>query len=341
MLQKKRKYKVELVSSDATDDDDDYDSKRTKIVRVKKEKSEEHEGPTASISEIDEAFGDDGDTELAALLEAELAKPEEEDVPEVLDASDDEDRPLVHPKKVWLGKVLQEITKSKTLSEDRKADARAALARYKSESDAVAVYNAFVERCGETWCAILDRVGAPPGGWQPLPAAAAEVADESDEEPEVAPLCTHDRVQRILGSWRAYKAIPNFKTQRAAVREVKDTDTNLHRLEGRCAYEKLVAWVGAALHPHGQPRSSVEEYAKMLYLMLATNTKEYTNVAGLIKYLDRTPPERAMAHICLHVLNKSVDDERAVDRVVAFHLAVAKVAAGQRAAGLITGLCAN
>ena len=335
---------VELVSSDATDEDDDCDRKRPKIARVK---TEAHEDPVASTSEVDEVLGGDDDTDLAALVQAEwdnlekeggvdnpemeagVDNPEMEDgVPEVLDASDDEDRPLVHPKKLWLGEVLGKIRKSKTLSKDSKEAARKAFARYRGESDAEMVYNAFVACSGEAWVSILDNVRPPPGGWQPLPAAAAEVANESDEKQEAAPLCTHVRVQKILESWKGYKAMRNFKNERGAVREVKGTDKNLRRLKGRCAYEKLVSWVSAATRPH-DPTLSTEEYAKMLYLMLATNTTRYNNVTGLVQYLKQTPPAEARAHICLNVLNKSVDDGRVVPRVAAFHSAVAKLVAGQ------------
>tara|TARA_Y100000389_G_scaffold15784_1_gene13979 strand:- start:169 stop:1176 length:1008 start_codon:yes stop_codon:yes gene_type:complete len=335
MPRRRRTGTVQLVSSDATDEDENCDHKRPKIAHVK---TKAHEDPMASTSEVDEVLGGDDDADLAALVQAEwdnlekeggVDNPEMEDgVPEVLDASDDEDRPLVHPKKLWLSEVLGEIKKSKTLSKDSKEAARKAFARYMGESDAESVYNAFVACSGEAWVPILDNVRPPPGGWQPLLAAAAEVANESDEKQEAAPLCTHVRVQKILESWTGYKAMLNFKNERGAVREVKGTDKNLRRLKGRCAYEKLFSWVSAATRPH-DPTQSIEEYAKMLYLMLATKTTLYKNVTGLVQYLKRTPPEEAMAHICLNVLNKSVDDGRVVPRVAAFHSAVAKLVAGQ------------
>ena len=357
----KRKV-VQLAPSDDTDDEDIPCTQLAKVARVKKEKTPEpeadaYDGPSVSDGEIAEAFPDDAavdELEAAVASELEAADEEEEEqgrsemgicyedaerkakekkakkLPEVIETSDDddEDRPLVHPKKKWLMKIVAKIRGSKKLSMDRVHDAEASIKKFKRESDAQEVYNDLMQAAGTTWVSILDAVGPPPGGWQPLPADEPEAASKSDEEPPGPALCTHDRVQKILRSWRSLKSMKDHKKQREPVREVRDTDKALHLFKGRCAYEKLRSWVSSANYPHQQPEAD-EEAAKMLYLMLATKTKMYTNMATLTTYLKNARSEEAMALICLKVLNKSVDDERAVNRTAQFHAALAKVVANQ------------
>ena len=352
----KRKV-VQLADSDPSDDEDIPCTQLAKVARVKKEKTpdpepEVYDGPSVSDGEIAEAaFPDDAavDELEAAMASALEAAGEEEDqgrsedaerkakgkkakkLPEVVEASDendDEDKPLVHPKKKWLMKIVAKIRGSKKLSMDRVHDAEASIKKFKRESDAQEVYNDLMQAAGTTWVSILDAVGPPPGGWQPMPADEPDAASKSDEEPPRPALCTHDRVQKILRSWRSLKSMKDHKKEREPVREVRDTDKALHLFKGRCAYEKLCSWVSSANYPHQQPEAD-EEAAKMLYLMLATKTKMYTNMATLITYLKNVRSEEAMALICLKVLNKSVDDERAVNRTAQFHAALAKVVAKQ------------
>ena len=352
----KRKV-VQLADSDPSDDEDIPCTQLAKVARVKKEKTPEpepevYDGPSVSDGEIAEAaFPDDAavDELEAAMASALEAAGEEEDqgrsedaerkakgkkakkLPEVVEASDendDEDKPLVHPKKKWLMKIVAKIRGSKKLSMDRVHDAEASIKKFKRESDAQEVYNDLMQAAGTTWVSILDAVGPPPGGWQPMPADEPDAASKSDEEPPRPALCTHDRVQKILRSWRSLKSMKDHKKEREPVREVRDTDKALHLFKGRCAYEKLCSWVSSANYPHQQPEAD-EEAAKMLYLMLATKTKMYTNMATLITYLKNVRSEEAMALICLKVLNKSVDDERAVNRTAQFHAALAKVVAKQ------------
>ena len=108
------------------------------------------------------------------------------------------------------------------------------------------------------------------------------------------------------------------------LREVRDTDEALCDLEGACAHAKLVSYVRK--QRPAEKDSRVQNIANMLYLMLATATTEYSDVASVIQYTKNTKRELAQTHICLDILNKSAEDRRSLEIVYNFHEAIAEFA---------------
>jgi len=157
--------------------------------------------------------------------------------------------------------------------------------------------------------------------------AEAEEAEEVEEVEEVEELSTQDMVAQIRGKWgcMARKSVKDYKSKRSAVREVMRTDALLYKLEGNSAHTKLVAYVNKK--KPNKKEGWVRTTADMLFLMLATKTKAYKTVSSLLRYIDKTPPAEAMAHICLDVLNKKADSEGMLDLVSNYHESVAQIAA--------------
>ena len=166
---------------------------------------------------------------------------------------------------------------------------------------------------------------------KPKPAVKEEKEEEEEKEAEKAEidkdLCVEAVVDTILGEYPLFGEEGNLADHNAGgkkLREVKATDQSIAKMDGASAHAKLVSYVGTKkpeLNPH-QRRLT----ANVLYLMLATVTKEYTTLPQLLKYLRQTKPSTAMAHICLDVLNKKPKGNNLLAFVANFHEVAAQLA---------------
>ena len=172
--------------------------------------------------------------------------------------------------------------------------------------------------------ALLQKAKQKKAGGQKKRKASAKPAREQEETEEDAPLSTDKRVKRIVDSWANLKSIQVHRESPVVLREVRDTDEALCDLEGACAHAKLVSYVRKQRPTEKDSR--VQNIANMLYLMLATATTEYSDVASVIQYTKNTKRELAQTHICLDILNKSAEDRRSLEVVYSFHEAIAEFA---------------
>ena len=172
--------------------------------------------------------------------------------------------------------------------------------------------------------ALLQKAKQKKAGGQKKRKASAKPAREQEETEEDAPLSTDKRVKRIVDSWANLKSIQVHRESPVVLREVRDTDEALCDLEGACAHAKLVSYVRKQRPTEKESR--VQNIANMLYLMLATATTEYSDVASVIQYTKNTKRELAQTHICLDILNKSAEDRRSLEVVYNFHEAIAEFA---------------
>jgi len=172
--------------------------------------------------------------------------------------------------------------------------------------------------------ALLQKAQQKKAGGQKKRKASAKPAREQEETEEDAPLSTDKRVKRIVDSWSNLKSIRVHQESPVPLREVRDTDEALCDLEGACAHAKLVSYVRKQRPTEKDAR--VKNIANMLYLMLATATTEYSDVASVIQYTKNTKREQAQTHICLDILNKSAEDRRSLEIVYNFHEAIAEFA---------------
>jgi len=156
------------------------------------------------------------------------------------------------------------------------------------------------------------------GGAKKRKASAQEAKEDG------SPLTTDKRVKRIVDSWANLKSLKAHRECSMPLREVRDTDDALRDLEGACAHAKLVSYVRK--QQPAEKNARVQNIANMLYLMLATDTPEYSDVASVIQYTKNTKRELAQTHICLDILNKSADDKRSLEVVFNFHEAIAEFA---------------
>jgi hypothetical protein len=171
---------------------------------------------------------------------------------------------------------------------------------------------------------LLQKAKQKKAGGQKKRKASAKAAREQEETEEGAPLSTDKRVKRIVDSWANLKSIRVHQESPVLLREVRDTDEALCDLEGACAHAKLVSYVRKQRPTEKDSR--VQNIANMLYLMLATATTEYSDVASVIQYTKNTKRELAQTHICLDILNKSAEDRRSLEVVYNFHEAIAEFA---------------
>lgn len=171
---------------------------------------------------------------------------------------------------------------------------------------------------------LLQKAKQKKAGGQKKRKAPAKAARGQEETEEGAPLSTDKRVKRIVDSWSNLKSIRVHQESPVLLREVRDTDEALCDLEGACAHAKLVSYVRKQRPTEKDAR--VKNIANMLYLMLATATTEYSDVASVIQYTKNTKREQAQTHICLDILNKSAEDRRSLEIVYNFHEAIAEFA---------------
>lgn len=171
---------------------------------------------------------------------------------------------------------------------------------------------------------LLQKAKQKKAGGQKKRKASAKAARGQEETEEGAPLSTDKRVKRIVDSWANLKSIRVHQESPVLLREVRDTDEALCDLEGACAHAKLVSYVRK--QRPAEKDSRVQNIANMLYLMLATATTEYSDVASVIQYTKNTKRELAQTHICLDILNKSAEDRRSLEIVYNFHEAIAEFA---------------
>ena len=228
----------------------------------------------------------------------------------------------------WIVSICGAIESSRALTADGKSRALSVATPTRRESCRAARQKAIGEiaaSCGvKLFLSFLQRIGNPP---------ADCVLPVDHDECECEQVRTADEVVgEILSKWPCMHEgkVKNYKAKRRGAREVSMADASLRALKGNSPRLKLVSFVRKQKPRESKLRHIVT--ADMLYLMLATNTKSYTTVLDLRRYLKTTAPALAMTHIALDVLNKSVVDKQLVenkqmvDLVMEFYKTVAGLA---------------
>ena len=277
---------------------------------------------TATGSDIEEALG-----ELGAAIEEEWDIAPNPDNGQVEGLQGRGGAASAHADEwdQWIASIRAAIKSSRALTADGKSRALN-LATPTRQASCRAVRQEVIDEiaasCGvELFRGFLQRVGNPPVDY-------VLRVDHECEEVRTA----DEVVGEILSGWPCMHEgkVKNYKKKRRGAREVPMADASLRALEGNSSRLKLVSFVRKQKPRERKIRHIVT--ADMLYLMLATNTKSYTTVSDLCRYLETTAPATAMTHIALDVLNKSVvnkqlvENTQMVDLVMEFYKTVAGLA---------------
>lgn len=149
-----------------------------------------------------------------------------------------------------------------------------------------------------------------------------DVSDVSDD-----PKKTPNMVDTLLSATLdKCKKCPNYHETRDACRIVNPplSDTE-DEIGAGTPYQKLVAFVNKK--QPGQDKKVQKKVAAMLYVMLATNSADYSTLPQALKYVKDGDPSQVKAFLCIKVLNKAAHAPEVQKLVFGMHTMLVHLAA--------------
>lgn len=127
-----------------------------------------------------------------------------------------------------------------------------------------------------------------------------DVYSKSNEVHEDEQLSVPDMVAKIVTNLKCDK-YPNYLKTRAPCRKVQVTGLLLSEFHCPTPFQTLVAYTNN--HP-SIPLNTSRTSAKILYLVLSTNTDHYADLESALQYFKHTNSALSHAFLCMRVLNK-------------------------------------